>query len=59
MFQNIYTVDKLAACLDVSPQTIRRYIHSGVLQASKIGRKWFIEDVELERILREGIQIEA
>lgn len=47
--QAVYTVDEAAELLKVHPQTIRKYIADGALDAVKLGRVWRIDRPALER----------
>lgn len=44
----IYTVDEVAEVLEVSIKTVRRYIYSGKIGASKIGGQWRINQSQLD-----------
>lgn len=44
----IYSVDNVAELLNVSVKTIRRYIYSGKIAASKIGGQWRINQDQLD-----------
>jgi len=52
-FYRVQCVDseKAANLLGVEPDTIRNWIKSGKLQASKIGKEWLIRVIEIEKIL--------
>ena len=57
----IYTTRQAAAALGVSERTIRKWIHSGELNAGKVARSWCISELEIERLRRivssaEGIE---
>lgn len=47
-----YTVQEAAVILDVSAQTIRAYIKSGRVKSSKVGRRYMIEETELEKVIK-------
>ena len=55
MEPNIVTVEQVAALLDISSQTVRKYVKFGLIKATKVGRKWVVSGEELARILKEGI----
>lgn len=48
-----YTILETAKILEVSPMTVRRYIHSGKLTSVKVGH-YLISQKEINRIL--GLQ---
>jgi len=48
---NIYSVDDVAELLKVSVKTIRRYIYSGKIAASKIGGQWRINQEQLDNYI--------
>lgn len=48
MKDNIFTVDEVAALLDLHPKTVRRYIREGKLKANKIGGQWRVMRDDLE-----------
>lgn len=48
-----YSVEKVAEMLDVHPQTIRRWIKSGKLKATKPGQSYKIRKEDLEELLKD------
>ena len=48
-----YTVEEVAKMLNVSLQTIRRYIKSGKLQAIKLGKSYKISQEHVDKALKE------
>ena len=46
------TVDEVAEKLQLNPETIRRYIIAKELEAYKFGKKYRVEEKELERFLK-------
>jgi excisionase family DNA binding protein len=48
---NIFTVDQVAARLDLHPKTVRRFIREGKLKACKIGKQWRINERDLRDLL--------
>lgn len=46
-----YTVAETATELRVTPQTVRRYIKTGLLPSKRIGRPILITDRDLKRLL--------
>lgn len=50
-FMKIYAVDEIANILEVSIKTVRRYIYSGKIGASKIGGSWRINQTQLDEYL--------
>ena len=51
--KNLLTVEEVAQYLTLSPQTIRRWIKEDYIKATKVGRKLFIKDTELQRLLNQ------
>lgn len=49
-----YTVAELVILLNVSAQTIRRYIHSGKLRGQRVGRPMLITEKSLHEFLGVG-----
>lgn len=49
----VYTVNQIADNLKLSPLTVRRYINSGKLGASKIGKEYRIRESDLTKLLDE------
>jgi len=47
----LYTVQETAQLLEVTAQTIRKYIKEGKLQARRIGRPLFIAEVSIKKFL--------
>lgn len=47
----LYSVPELARLWDVSNRTLYRYIHSGKLKATKVGKRWRITRKEIDRFL--------
>ncbi|MGH2493827.1 MAG: helix-turn-helix domain-containing protein [Ktedonobacteraceae bacterium] len=47
-----YTIKELAQIFQKNEETIRRWIRSGELPATKIGGSYYIEEETLRRILR-------
>ncbi len=48
--RGFYTIDEVAALLKFHPNTVRRMIRTGELNAKKIGRLWRIKGEDLERV---------
>ena len=44
----LYSVKDIATAMDVSEQTVRRYIKRGFLKSKKIGRNIFITEEQLK-----------
>ena len=47
----VLTVEQIAGRLDVTPETVRRYLRRGMIQGRKLGRSWRILETELERFV--------
>ena len=43
-----HTISEVAVMLSVSSESIRRYIKSNKLKASRVGRQWRISDEDLK-----------
>ena len=50
----IYTVQEVADLLHLTTRTIYKYIKEGKITASKVGRKYFVKQEELERLLQDN-----
>ena len=50
-------IPKAAKLIGRSEHTIRNWIKSGVLRATKLGRDWEISEEEVERIKRDGLEL--
>ena len=49
-----YNPEEVAQILGKSIETVRRWLRSGEITATKLGRSWIISRAELERILKRG-----
>jgi excisionase family DNA binding protein len=49
-----YSPEEVAGMLDKPVGTVRRWLRSGEIRASKLGRSWIIPKSEIERILKAG-----
>jgi len=47
----LYTVKEIADILQVTTRTIYSHISTGKIKASKVGRKFYIKEQELKRLL--------
>lgn len=47
----VFDIIDIANMFQVTPQTIRRYIREGKLEANKMGTRWFITDEALKKYL--------
>ena len=43
----LYDIQEIAKTLNIHPQTVRRWIHSGKLPARKLGKAYYISEQEL------------
>lgn len=50
----LYTVDNVAAILQIARRTILQYISDGKLPARKIGREWRVTSDELNAFIQRG-----
>lgn len=51
----MYKLLELEELLKVSRRTLLRYIYSGKLSATKVGRSWRVSQEELDRFLKDKI----
>lgn len=49
-----YNLEEVSELYPVKVRTLRAWIYSGKLRASKVGRRWMIGKVEMERIVEAG-----
>jgi excisionase family DNA binding protein len=47
-----YNPEEVAQILGKSIETVRRWLRSGAINATKLGRSWIISKAEIERILK-------
>jgi len=52
----LLTPEQVSEILQITPQTVRRYIREGKLKASKFGRVYRVRREELERFVMEQEQ---
>lgn len=57
----LYTVEELAAVLDVQERTIREYLREGKLHGRKLANRWYITDEAVADYFRqrEGAPLEG
>ena len=55
MNQQLRSVDETVPTLRISRATIWRHLKRGSIRSVRIGRKLFISESEISRILRDGI----
>ncbi len=48
----IYTVPDLVKLLNMTPQSIRKYLNDGKIKGMKAGGKWVVEEEALREFLR-------
>lgn len=53
VLKEFYTVREVAEALNVLPDTIRKWINDGKLQATKFNRSFIISKEEAERVIKE------
>ncbi len=51
----VYLTEEVAELIKFHPETVRRLVREGRIQAMKFGRDWRIPNSEVQRILREGL----
>jgi excisionase family DNA binding protein len=49
--KEVYSVQEFAKKLDVKEATVRSWLRKGEIKGRRIGRKWFIPKIEMEKIL--------
>lgn len=49
-----YDVQEITQKLNNDTQTVRRWIRTNKLKASKVGRKYYVKSEELERFMQDG-----
>lgn len=49
---DVYTLEELSEQLDMDKQTLRSYIKSGKLKASKIGNKYFVTGADVMELMQ-------
>lgn len=54
-----YTVDRIAAMLDLHPKTVQRYIREGRLKAQKVGKSWRVNGHDLSQFLEGSPAVES
>ncbi len=50
----VYDLKEVAQILSVSNRTLLRYIDSGKLKATKLGKKYIVTKESLEKLIRDG-----
>jgi excisionase family DNA binding protein len=48
----LFTAEKVAAILQLSPKTIKDWLRAGKLRGCKIGRLWRVKPAELEAFIQ-------
>lgn len=48
----IYTVPELSKLLNLTPQSVRRYINTGKIRGTKAGRQWLVDEDAVKEFLR-------
>lgn len=52
---DVYTLEQVAEAFEMHPQTLRRYIKEGKLQASKVGARILISRDSIIKMLDENV----
>lgn len=47
----LWSLKELAAVMGITPDSLRQRIARGTLPATKLGRDWFVSDVEAARVI--------
>jgi excisionase family DNA binding protein len=50
--ERVYTVEEAAAQFHVGHETIRRWMKTGKLKATKMGRRWLIPESSMHAVLK-------
>lgn len=53
----IFTIEHVAMCIGLHPESIRRSLRLGRIKGLKFGPHWRIPESELRRILEEGLPL--
>jgi excisionase family DNA binding protein len=56
MIEKLYTPERAAEALMVSPKTVREWLRTGKLGGVKVGRLWRVRESDLEAFLGGGGQ---
>ncbi len=51
MTANLLTVKEAADQIGCSPESVRRYINQGILNAEKVGSLWLVDERDLNELL--------
>ena len=46
------TIAQVAAQLNVTPATVRRWVRSGILKSGRLGRMWLIPATALDELIK-------
>jgi excisionase family DNA binding protein len=50
----MYTLLEISEILNVSVESVRRYVRSGKLKASRVGRLWRVQEEDLKKYLEKN-----
>ncbi len=53
MTTNLLTVREAAEQIGCSPESVRRYINQGILNAEKVGSQWLVEEHDLADLVED------
>lgn len=48
----IYTVPELCELLNMTPQSVRKYLNEGKIRGTKAGGKWLVDEEAIKEFLR-------
>ena len=54
--KQLLTVEQVADILQVSPESVRRYLRDGLMRGLKLPQKWRVSQEELERFIRDNTE---
>ena len=56
IMEKLYTIKELALIFNVHKMTVNRWIVSGQIKASKVGRSWQVKESEVKHVTENGLR---
>ena len=56
IMEKLYTIKELALIFNVHKMTVNRWIVSGQMKASKVGRSWQVKESEVKHVTENGLR---